>query len=204
MLPTRCIILGFFALLCCGFVALDVKWPPQETQRLISLRILAAGMPNGMAERIQDAAAMWTSPAVRFVLAIDQASYTGEPGAGTIALGNAEPHGRAGTQHYATQRGLSHCSIVIDLDVGPWHTGAESPPPTHFDTQTIVAHELGHCLGLGHSDQGAPPVVMRTFIHTGEWQRVLGSDDIAGRDALFPLRPPLPVVRRSGCALFGG
>ena len=41
----------------------------------------------------------------------------------------------------------------------------------------------------------------------GGWRRVLAPDDVAGRDALFPaLRvvPVTPVVRKSGCSLFGG
>ncbi len=160
------------------------------------MRILTADMPEGMVERILDAGAMWTSAAVRFSMIVQT---SGEPGPGTIAVGVVVPQGRAGTFHYMKGPYLSTCRIVIDLSAGPWYTGTETPPAGMFDTQTIIAHELGHCLGLGHSDVNDPPVLMRTLIHAGEWQRNLSADDLAGREALFPLPPPR---RRSGCAVF--
>ena len=188
--------LPLLVFLCCGFVTLDVRWPSQATPRVIRMSIITTGMSEAMIARLYDAAAMWTSPAVRFALSVNADTAN----AGTIAVAAVAPQGRAGHFHLFTDGFISSCHVLIDLTAGPWHTGAEPPPPGSFDMQTSVAHEFGHCLGLGHSDQSVPPALLRTLIHGGEFQRTLSPDDIAGKDALFPLASP--AVRRSGCALF--
>ena len=193
--------------LLCGFVVLDLRWPSSPTQRVIAMRILAVDMSSDMVARIQDAAAMWQSPSVRFALTVDTASRPDDPGAGTIATGAATP-GVAGTVHYGSAAGLVACSITIDVSPSLlWHFGTGAPPADHYDVQTALAHEFGHCLGLNHSDVETDHPVMGARIHTGQqggWRRVLASDDIAGRERLFPPLRVTPVVRRSGCALFGG
>ena len=205
----RLVFIGLGVLLC-AFVTIDLRWPPVPTQRVITMRILSQGMPEGMVARIQDAAAMWTSPSVRFALTIDAAPRPDDPGPSTIATGSAPP-GVAGTQHYGGPGGLQACSIVIDVSPSIlWHLGTGAPPADRYDAQTALAHEFGHCLGLNHTDVETGQPVMGARIHTGQqggWRRVLAPDDIAGRDVMFPaLRvvPVTPVVRRSGCGLFGG
>ncbi|KAK4395734.1 Metalloendoproteinase 1 [Sesamum angolense] len=54
--------------------------------------------------------------------------------------------------------------------------------PGAFDLQTVGLHELGHVLGLGHTnDSGA---VMYPYIGDG-LRKVLGQDDIDGIKALY-------------------
>lgn len=66
-----------------------------------------------------------------------------------------------------------------------WHVGEEDAPDGVFDLQHTMTHETGHCLGLGHSaDDDA---IMRSFTTdgTGEGDRHLRPDDIAGVQAIY-------------------
>ena len=59
-----------------------------------------------------------------------------------------------------------------------WYFGSDSGAITtqQFDFQTVVTHELGHALGLGHStDTGS---VMFPFLGTGEARRALTANDL--------------------------
>ncbi len=69
----------------------------------------------------------------------------------------------------------------------PWHTGA------NVDLYSVVLHEAGHALGLGHSDR--PGAVMYPYYRLTAG---LSDDDIAGIRALYgavaasPVPPPTP------------
>ena len=52
------------------------------------------------------------------------------------------------------------------------------------DYQSIAVHEIGHFLGLGHSD--VPGAIMRIDYEEGSLVRELGQDDIEGISALYP------------------
>ncbi|MDQ6704579.1 MAG: matrixin family metalloprotease [Acidobacteriota bacterium] len=58
-----------------------------------------------------------------------------------------------------------------------WHSGA------NIDIYTVVLHETGHALGLGHSDQ--PGAVMYPYYRYGAQ---IGADDIAGIRELYGTR----------------
>lgn len=77
-----------------------------------------------------------------------------------------------------------------------WYTGAEecdilvSPAFdwTSIDLQTVLLHETGHCLGLGHSADTS--ALMYPSYH-GE-MRMPGADDIAGLCAIYGCTLPVP------------
>ena len=203
----RALLISLVVLLS-AFVMLDLRWPPQSTQRVIAMRLITTDMTPALVARIHDAAAMWQSPSVRFALTT-QPSSEAHP-AGTITVGSVVPIGSARTDHYGGPGGIVACSIVIDIERGgPWHDGPDVPPEGLYDFETALAHEFGHCLGLNHTTVETDQPVMGARIHAGQqggWRRILTPDDRAGRDALFPVRPVVPVIperRRSGCALFG-
>ena len=67
----------------------------------------------------------------------------------------------------------------------PWEATDGTACSECFDVQYVAEHELGHCLGLGHSsDTGA---VMYAYADrgTGPAERLLHADDVAGVQAIY-------------------
>jgi hypothetical protein len=70
--------------------------------------------------------------------------------------------------------------VVVNQDIS-WYCGTGSPG-AKTDLQTVVLHELGHGLGLGHSDKFL--AVMYAF-YQGV-RRTLNTDDINGLSTMYP------------------
>ncbi|PIA62263.1 hypothetical protein AQUCO_00200329v1 [Aquilegia coerulea] len=77
---------------------------------------------------------------------------------------------------YAPTAGVSH----YDADE-KWSTS--DPKSDEFDLESVVLHEIGHALGLQHSD--VPGAVMQSAIGPGVMQRELQPDDIQGIHTLY-------------------
>jgi hypothetical protein len=79
------------------------------------------------------------------------------------------------------------CDIHVwagNLDgVIDWHTGAQPPSTGGYDLQHVLTHEIGHCLGLGHSTD--PNAIMYATTTPGTAVRDLAYDDILGLQALY-------------------
>lgn len=71
---------------------------------------------------------------------------------------------------------MTECDVVFWDGNTTWNTSW--PSLFQFDVESVALHELGHCLGLDHSQYNW--AVMWPSISWGEVQRDLSSDDIEG------------------------
>ncbi|KAL2922725.1 Metalloendoproteinase 3-MMP [Bienertia sinuspersici] len=60
---------------------------------------------------------------------------------------------------------------------------SDDPGQDQMDLDSVVHHEIGHLLGLNHSDN--PNAVMYSGIGAGQRKRDLQNDDIQGIEALY-------------------
>jgi hypothetical protein len=94
-----------------------------------------------------------------------------------------------------------------------WTWSTSSPSFTQFDVESVALHELGHTVGLGHSQFSQ--AVMWPTISNGEVQRVLDQDDLNGIIAIYgipaapfldvtmtPVNPPIVVPAQGGTFQF--
>ncbi len=82
-----------------------------------------------------------------------------------------------------------------------WHTGADTAPEDSFDLANTLAHELGHCIGMYHSDKASAIMYAYNNPGTGEEARHLSDDDRAGVQFLYGA--VLPELAIDGAALEG-
>jgi predicted Zn-dependent protease len=90
------------------------------------------------------------------------------------------------TGYYVTQTGDDR---IYDADIytntaQPLYSSREAGCSGEYDVDGIMAHEVGHVIGLGHSNvAGATMYPSVSACNTGN--RSLSSDDIAARDDLY-------------------
>lgn len=97
------------------------------------------------------------------------------------------------TKYTASSDYLAQCSwwtssnkiTEADINFNPSYTIVPSPTSSQYDMQTIMTHEIGHALGLGHSSDTKTTPVMKPTFSTGEKVRTISSDDIDGIKAIY-------------------
>jgi hypothetical protein len=90
--------------------------------------------------------------------------------------------GVLGQTTFNMYNGQRDSDVKIDLNQN-WNCGPEDPWWTQIDMESVILHEVGHQLGLGHSDD--PNAVMWWSISMGASRRVPQSDDIAGIQYIY-------------------
>ena len=70
---------------------------------------------------------------------------------------------------------VGEIDIVVDKDEN-WYVGSGTPPSTQYDLESVLLHELGHALGLGHIISSLN--VMHWAIGPGETRRTLQPNNI--------------------------
>ena len=106
---------------------------------------------------------------------------------GDIRIGAINIDGPSGVLAHAYQPGTQSIFGVGGTIAGDMHIDSSEDWVGTFDLASVILHELGHSLGLGHStDINA---VMYPF-YSG--QLTLGADDIAGIQSIYGAAVPLP------------
>jgi len=85
------------------------------------------------------------------------------------------------------------CSVVVPNPPLPLHyddqehTWVIGAVLGGFDIETVALHEIGHLLGLGHTNVSGS--VMYPFVNSNFTLRALRADDLAGIRSLYPAQP---------------
>jgi hypothetical protein len=86
-------------------------------------------------------------------------------------------------------RRLVDCDLTVHRRNGygdlEWHLGEGDAPRNAFDLTNTLTHELGHCLGLAHSQRSTAMMSPYSTPGTGEAARHLTEDDREGLQALY-------------------
>jgi hypothetical protein len=138
--------------------------------------------------RIQDAINGWDALLVPYSVTITEVSDPALANlvlrAGTTSASGGAASGVLGCYDTAT-------STITIIEGWNWYAGSGPSQigPGQYDFQTMVTHELGHALGLGHStDPGSP---MFATLATGMTHRIMTTQDLsipdppAGADPLI-------------------
>lgn len=120
-------------------------------------------------------------------------SSTGLDGANTI--GWATQSGSVLAVTCTWSNSSTHYAIEFDMQIDPdwnWTTGNSG---IVIDLQSVVTHEFGHALGLGHSAD--PTAIMYASYGTGQNKRDPRADDIAAITAIYGTSAGTPTATPS-------
>ncbi len=85
--------------------------------------------------------------------------------------------------------------LDADIRVGPWGPWPSDEVARPFDLQSVLLHEFGHCIGLGHVPDSALAVMSPSLAPGTRVRRQLTDDDIAGLLSLYGPPKPQPVAQ---------
>jgi IPT/TIG domain-containing protein/matrixin len=93
-----------------------------------------------------------------------------------------------------TGDGISNGWRIRFCEEWTWDDGPGSVPGNNIDIQGVAAHELGHALGMGHSNtgcngSGSQPIMCAVASGNGTGARTIKPDDAAGLQAIYGAIP---------------
>ena len=150
---------------------------------------------TGEAAAIRNAATTWHNAGAKFTFSYGGVtSIVNDPspavdGVNSINWSPNFPSGsttlaQASYWYYIPSGDIIECDCVFNAN-HTWSTAAVTPFG-QSDVQTVMLHEFGHYLSLGHS---SPPTVMQPTVPSGAQRRVLTIDDINGIKAIYGSQP---------------
>ena len=179
------------------YVYNNYKWPTSAVRYYINANTQQAGGDNGSQDdflaAIRRAANTWTyapEADISFTYAGPTASTkVGFNGANEIVFVNdGVVDGTGNNRPLATALVFYMKSTIVETDIKindayTWYAAGDLSP-AKFDLQSVVLHELGHWLGLGHDNDDR--AVMYAEMGTGMVKRTLFENDLQGMAALYP------------------
>ena len=173
------------------------KWPTNAVRYFVNANTSQAASDNDARDEflaaIRRAANTWTYAAeadITFTYAgSTNSTKVGFNGANEIVFVNDGLVDSAGNNRpLATALVFFMNSTIVETDIKindayAWYA-AGSLSPAQFDLQSVVLHELGHWLGLGHDEDDQ--AVMYAEMAPGIVKRALFENDLQGIAALYP------------------
>lgn len=171
-----------------------VKWTAAD--RPVGFKVNATGLPSGSEATIETALAEWTGVSSSdFVFTYDGTSTSSA--FGVVDGVNLVDYGPLSAGQVGLTKAWFYTSAanegqMIDTDIRlasatTWFNNANPYPAGNTDVQSVITHELGHTLCLGHSTSTGATMFYATVSGGGNTsQRSLHSDDVAGITYLYP------------------
>lgn len=165
----------------------------------IPFRYNTANQGSGKGTALSAAAASWTAvTGANHNVTIAGTTTTGFSTNGVNTLLWANGNGCTGSCLAITALVLASGQRITETDVSFNNSVTWTTNGNNYDTQAVATHELGHCLGIHHTNLGTTPRPTMYAYYFGSGGRSLESDD---RSALqcaqnrYPISEPMLAAR---------
>src|SRR5689334_9177049 len=142
----------------------------------ISWRLNTANQGSGKTTAVSNAMASWTNvTSADHVLTYAGTTTTGFTTNGTNTLLWASGNGCTGSCLAITALVLQSGQVIVESDISFNNNVTWTTTGAQYDTEAVAAHELGHSLGIHHTEAGTTPTMYAFYF--GSAGRSLETDD---------------------------
>lgn len=142
----------------------------------ISWRLNTANQGSGKSTAVSNAMASWTNvTSADHVLTYAGTTTTGWATNGVNTLLWASGNGCTGSCLAITALVLQSGQVIVESDISFNNNVTWTTTGAQYDTEAVAAHELGHSLGIHHTEVGSGPTMYAYYF--GSAGRSLETDD---------------------------